>query len=141
MKPLLLLLPIFLFSFNEHPISDNNTSTKTDESFLSLVEYGKLLYINPRGISCAKCHEKTGKGGQKIAKYYDKNKNPKILKGVDIRGYSLEDLTASLKNQYKENNRRKRHKIMPIYYLTKNEIKAIHSYLSSQKEEVSKEEK
>ncbi|MBU1666792.1 cytochrome c [bacterium] len=131
---------MFLFSLNENnQATENNISTtdapietvKTEESFLSTVEYGKLLYINPRGISCAKCHGEKGKGGQKIAKYYDKEKNPKILKGVDIREYSLEDLKASLKNEYKENNQRKRHKIMPMYYLTDKEVKAIHTYLQS----------
>ena len=131
---------MFLFSLNENnQTSENNISDvdasietlPTEESFLSTVEYGKLLYINPRGISCAKCHGKKGKGGQKIAKYYDKDRNPKLLKGVDIRDYSLKDLRASLKNKYRENNRHKRHKIMPIYYLTDTEVKAIHAYLQS----------
>lgn len=155
---LLFLLPITLFSFNEENLSlelddndmnleealriDNNSNdsnhtqenapiedVKTQESFLSSVEYGRMLYKNPRGISCSKCHGEMGKGGQKIAKYYDKHKNPKLLKGVDIRSYSLEDLKASLENKYKENNRRKYHKIMPIYYLTDEEAQAIYDYL------------
>ena len=123
---LLLLLPLFLLANHE-----NNQSIETQESFLSSVEYGRMLYKNPRGVSCQQCHGKEGKGGQKIAKYYDKNKNPKILKGVDIRGYSLEDLKASLENNYRENNRRKRHKIMPMYYLTDKEIEAIYNYIQA----------
>lgn len=157
MKFLLLLLPILLFSFNEDNLSleldeheltlddalqiesnepesndteeSNSLNVETQESFLSSVEYGRMLYKQPRGISCSKCHGKMGKGGQKIAKYYDKQKNPKILKGVDIRAYSLKELKASLKNEYRENNRRKYHKIMPIYYLTNEEIQAIYDYL------------
>ncbi len=158
MKALLLLFPIILLSFNEVNLSlefdendinleealriDNNSDDKnyteennsisdveTQESFLSSVEYGRMLYKNPRGISCSKCHGEMGKGGQKIAKYYDKHKNPKILKGVDIREYSLDDLKASFKNQYKENNRLKTHKIMPMYYLTDEEVQAIYDYL------------
>ena len=130
MKHLLFLLPFFLFASNENNTSfDNNQSIETSESFLSIVEYGRMLYKNPRGISCSQCHGKEGKGGQKIAKYYDKNRNPKLLKGVDIRAYSLDDLRASLKNQYRENNRRKKHKIMPIYYLTNEEVEAIYYYL------------
>ena len=130
MKHLLLLLPFFLFASNENNASfDSNQSIETSESFLSIVEYGRMLYKNPRGISCSQCHGKEGKGGQKIAKYYDKNRNPKLLKGVDIRAYSLDDLRASLQNQYRENNRRKRHKIMPIYYLTNEEVEAIYYYL------------
>jgi len=131
LKPLLLLFPMFLFSLNENNQNLENNISNTQESFLSTVEYGKLLYTNPRGISCKKCHGEKGKGGQKIAKYYDKNKNPKILKGVNIQKYSLEDLKASLQNEYRENNRHKQHKIMPMYYLTDKEIKAIHAYLQS----------
>ena len=143
MKLLLLLSLIFLFTWNleSQTLENNISNSDREESFLSVVEYGKLLYINPRGISCSKCHGKRGRGGQKIAKYYDKHKNPKLLRGVDIRDYSLEDLTASLKNQYRVNNRRKRHKIMPIYYLTKDEIKAIHSYLKSQRKTTKEKDK
>ena len=121
MRLILLLLPILLLS------QDN-------DSFLSDIEYGKMLYNNPRGIPCSKCHGKKGKGGHKIAKYYDKYSNPKILKGEDITKYSLKDLTASLSNQFRDKkNRRIRHKIMPIYYLTDKEIKAIYLYLQSVK--------
>ena len=88
-----------------------------------------MLYKQPRGISCSQCHGREGKGGQKIAKYYDKKRNPKLLRGVDITSYSLEDLKASLKNEYKENNKTKRHKIMPMYYLTDEEVQAIFDYL------------
>ena len=129
-KHLLLFIPFFLFATTEENIfQESNQTIETSESFLSMVEYGRMLYKNPRGISCSQCHGKEGKGGQKIAKYYDKKKNPKLLKGVDIRNYSLDDLRASLKNKYRENNRRKKHKIMPIYYLTDEEVDAIYYYL------------
>ena len=119
---LLLLLPLLLFS-------DENNTTK-DDSFLLEMEYGRMLYKNPRGISCAKCHGKEGKGGAKIAKYYDINRNPKILKGLNILDYTLNELRASLKNEYRDKNNKKiKHKIMPMYYLTDGEIIAIYSYL------------
>jgi mono/diheme cytochrome c family protein len=111
------------------PLEEENLTVETQESFLSSVEYGRILYKNPRGISCSQCHGKEGKGGQIIAKYYDKKKNPKLLKGVNITSYSLEDLEGSLKNEYRENNKRKRHKIMPMYYLTEEEVQAIFDYL------------
>lgn len=117
----------------EDNLSSEN-EIKTADSFLLEVEYGEMLYKKPRGISCSKCHGREGKGGQKIAKYYDKHKNPKILKGVDITGYSFKELKASLKNRYRDkNNHRVRHKIMPMYYLTDEEVKAIHSYLQDVK--------
>jgi cytochrome c553 len=120
---LIVLFPLFLFATSEK---------ETNESFLSTLEYGEMLYKDPRGISCTKCHGQEGKGGKKIAKYYDKNKNIKLLKSIDITHYSLEDLTASLKNQYRKDGRRKRHKIMPMYYLTKKEVFAIFTYLKAQ---------
>jgi len=113
----------------ENLSQEENLTVNTSESFLSSVEYGRMLYQQPRGISCAQCHGKAGKGGQKIVKYYDKKRNPKILKGVNITNYSLEDLTASLNNQYRENNKTKRHKIMPMYYLNREETQAIFDYL------------
>ena len=127
---LLLLFSLSLFAIESHPtVEDNNQTVKTEDSFLSSVEYGRVLYKNPRGISCSQCHGKEGKGGQKIAKYYDKNRNPKLLKGVNITTYSLNDLRASLNNKYRENNRSKPHKIMPMYYLTDKEVEAIFLYL------------
>ena len=113
-------------------LSKKNNSTK-NESFLSLLEYGEMLYNNPRGISCTKCHGATGKGGKKIAKYYDKHKNIKLLKSTNITNYSLKDLKASLKNQYRKEGRRQRHKIMPMYYMTEQEILAIFTYLKSKR--------
>jgi mono/diheme cytochrome c family protein len=135
MRLILLLLPIFLLSDNNITIDDNSLSsdnTETEDSFLLEVEYGKMLYNNPRGIACSKCHGKDGKGGQVIAKYYDQNSNPKLLKGIDITHYRLDQLKSSMQNKFRdENNRRVRHKIMPIYYLTDKEIKAIYTYLKS----------
>ncbi|MCH9741102.1 MAG: cytochrome c [Epsilonproteobacteria bacterium] len=135
-KQLLLFLPLLLFS-TEDNISiepEKLKEKKVEESFLLEFEYGRMLYNNPRGISCSKCHGKEGQGGHKIAKYYDKDKNPKILKGVDITGYSLKDLEASLSNRYRDkNNRRVKHKVMPMYYLTKEEINAIYTYLQEVK--------
>jgi mono/diheme cytochrome c family protein len=130
---LILLSSIFLLASNNISTSNENNATeeKNDESFLSLFEYGKMLYQNPRGISCTKCHGQTGKGGKKIAKYYDKHRNVKLLKSTNITNYSLKDLTASLKNQYRKNGRRQRHRIMPMYYMTEQEILAIFTYLNS----------
>lgn len=134
MKRLIFISLFFIFTHasneqNNTAIEEENLTVETSENFLSSVEYGRMLYKNPRGISCSQCHGKEGKGGQKIAKYYDKKKNPKLLRGVDITSYSLKDLKASLKNQYRENNKRKRHKIMPMYYLTDEEVQAIFDYL------------
>ncbi len=132
MRLILLLLPIFLIS------EDNGTiqiDTSTKESFLSDIEYGRMLYNNPRGIPCSKCHGKRGRGGHKIAKYYDKFGNPKLLKGSNITKYTLKELKDSLSNRFKDREKHKivRHRIMPIYYLTDEEIRAIYLYLKDKK--------
>ena len=130
---LIFLSSIFLCANNDINLSKENNATE-DESFLSILEYGEMLYKTPRGISCTKCHGATGKGGKKIAKYYDKHQNIKLLKSSNITNYSLKDLTASLKNQYRKEGRRQRHKIMPMYYMTEQEILAIYTYLNSKSE-------
>ena len=131
---LLIILPLLLLSEQNsipYQLEDNNTK---DDSFLLQVEYGKMLYKNPRGISCAKCHGRDGKGGAKIAKYYDADRNPKILKGLNILNYTIDELIASLSNNYRDKkHKRVKHKIMPMYYLTKGEIVAIYSYLQQVK--------
>ncbi len=131
MRLILLLLPIILISEDNITIQTNMSNK---ESFLSDIEYGKMLYNSPRGIPCSKCHGKRGKGGHKIAKYYDKYGNPKLLKGSNITKYSFQELKDSLSNRFRDKkNHILRHKIMPIYYLTDEEIRAIHLYLKGDK--------
>jgi len=91
------------------------------EDFISHYDYGQMLYDNPRGISCVKCHGKKGEGIE-IASYIckDKNSTRVSLRGSDIRNVELKGMIKSLKS---------RHKIMPNYYLTIKEVKAIYDYL------------
>jgi len=89
-----------------------------EEDFISHYEYGQMLYENPRGVSCAQCHGKSGEG-QLIVAYKDID-GEKRLEGSDIRQDSLKVMINSVK-QY--------HKIMPRYYLTNEEVEAIYDYL------------
>lgn len=88
------------------------------EDFISDYEYGEMLYQNPRGVSCSECHGKSGEG-QIIVEYRDIH-GKEVLKGSDIRHKSLADMIKSV-NSY--------HKIMPRYYLTNEEVRAIYDYL------------
>jgi len=108
MKRLLLLLPLFL---------------SANEDFISHYEYGQMLYNNPRGVSCSQCHGKNGEG-EVIVKYHDEE-SEKIIKGSDIRKKSLLQMDNSLNND---------HLIMPRYYLTDEEVKAIFDYLQKKNE-------
>ncbi|SFV68619.1 hypothetical protein MNB_SV-10-35 [hydrothermal vent metagenome] len=103
MKYLWFLLP-FLLSANE--------------DFISHYEYGEMLYQQPRGVSCAECHGKSGEG-RIIVEFRDIH-GKKVLRGPDIRRETLASMINSV-NSY--------HKIMPRYYLTDEEVKAIYDYL------------
>jgi mono/diheme cytochrome c family protein len=117
MKLILLILPIFLFS----------------ESFISNLEYGKMLYNNPRGISCAKCHGENGKG-RIIATYIDdKTGNKEKLIAPNITNISYEIFYNRVKNSKilkKGKFKTLNYSAMPKYnYLVDEEIKSIYNYL------------
>jgi len=102
-KYILLLLPLCL---------------SANEDFISHYEYGEMLYANPRGVSCAQCHGERGEG--KVIITYKEGKEKKSLDGPDIRRESLSRMIRSV-NDY--------HQIMPRYYLTDEEVKAIYDYI------------
>ena len=106
MKQLLFLLPLFSFA---------------NEDFISHYEYGQMLYANPRGVSCSQCHGEKGEG-KVIVSYTEKNEK-KVIKGMDIRRESLSRMIQSVNVD---------HPIMPRYYLTNEEIKAIYDYLQEE---------
>ena len=103
MKRLWMLLPLMLWG---------------QEDFISHYDYGEMLYENPRGVSCSQCHGKKGEG-QIIVEYRDIH-GKQALKGSDIRKESLARMINSV-NSY--------HQVMPRYYLTDDEVKAIYDYL------------
>ena len=89
------------------------------EAFISHYEYGEMLYQNPRGISCLECHGKRGEG-RVIVEYKNAKGETEKLQGIDIRKKSLNNMLEAV-NTY--------HKVMPRYYLTDEEVKAIYDYL------------
>lgn len=94
------------------------------EDFISHYEYGEMLYANPRGVSCSQCHGKNGEG-QMIVEYRDIH-GKQVLRGSDIRRDSLSAMINAV-NSY--------HKIMPRYYLTDEEVEAIHDYIKMKNQE------
>lgn len=108
MKYLSLLLPLILWA---------------QEDFISHYEYGEMLYANPRGVSCAQCHGKSGEG-RIIVEYRDIH-GKEQLKGPDIRQESLKSMINAVNNY---------HKVMPRYYLTDEEVQAIYDYLKVKNE-------
>ena len=108
MKRLLFVLPLLLGA---------------NEDFISHYEYGEMLYSNPRGVSCSQCHGKDG-AGTTIVEFRDIH-GKQAIKGSDIRNESLQSMINSV-NSY--------HEIMPRYYLTDEEVKAIYDYLQKKNE-------
>ncbi len=88
------------------------------ESFISDYEYGEMLYSSPRGVSCLECHGKNGEG--KIIVQYQAVHDIEAIKSADIRKKTLKEMIISV-SAY--------HKVMPRYYLTDDEVKAIYEYL------------
>ncbi len=93
-----------------------------NDSFITNMEYAKMLYKNPRGIGCNKCHGIFGQG-MIIAKYKEKGKI-KYLKAPDIKDLSKEEFFKTFNAK---------HQIMPKYFLTFKEINTLYSYLQSYK--------
>jgi mono/diheme cytochrome c family protein len=103
------------------------------ESFISNLEYGQMLYKNPRGIGCIKCHGDNGKG--KLIATYRNDKTGEVEKIVapDITKVSYKIFYNRIKysrvlkeGKFKTLN----YSVMPKYnYLVDEEIKSIYNYL------------
>ena len=94
-----------------------------EDSFITQYEYGEMLYKNPRGIGCDRCHGKHGEGAL-IARYKEEGETVE-LRGPDIRHVDETSLRKSLE---------KRHRVMPTYFLTDAEIAALHYFLTHKPE-------
>ena len=95
-----------------------------NDSFITSLEYGKMLYENPRGVGCMECHGVYGEG-DRIAKYTHK-KQAKIIEAPRINNVEFETFKTALQ---------KGKRVMPKYYLTADEIAAIYEYLQAVKKE------
>jgi len=97
-----------------------------EDWFITKLEYGKMLYHNPRGISCAKCHGENAKG-KIIAKYYILKNNKKILKSIKAPDITNVDYETFVKKLF-----HKKLSVMPKYnYLTKDEINTLYFYIQT----------
>ncbi len=90
------------------------------EDFITPLEYGKMLYQNPRGIGCDKCHGMKGQG--KIIAYYRYKKEIRKLVAPPIYNIPQRAFIGSLNKQSK---------VMPKYFLTKYEMKSLYDYIQS----------
>jgi len=91
------------------------------EDFITKMEYAKMLYSNPRGIGCNKCHGEKGEGSV-IAQYIQKNKHVSLT-APNITNVPKERFFQALTSQ---------HRVMPTYFLTWQEIDSLYYYVSSE---------
>ena len=103
------------------------------ENFITEAEYGELLYKNPRGIGCNKCHGAKGEGSL-IAKYGEFNKTSgeyydTELVAPPINKLSLQEFADGVTNSKG---------VMPSYFLTKDEIIIIYKFIKDLNKEKKK---
>ncbi len=110
-------------------ISFLNATINVDNSFITKFEYGAMLYENPRGVGCVKCHKK-GNKPITIATYTEINRKTKKLEEKSIIAPPITDVTfkdflKKLKADKTES------KIMPTYFLTDEELKSLYHYIKN----------
>ena len=86
-----------------------------------------MLYLNPRGIGCDKCHGAKGEGSL-ISKYkhFDKKANKTVddeLRAPKINDIEFESFKAALT---------KPKGVMPSYFLTDEETTILYEYITNQ---------
>lgn len=139
-KLLFIIIPIFLFA-SGLDISSLLVNSKDETSFITTKEYGEMLYNNPRGISCKKCHGKNGKG-KFIAKFIHRYKGVKYIceiKTKDIRDLSFQEFKDKLTNKTKKIKLKKDDiclkltygNSMPKYFLTNEELNTLYFYITN----------
>lgn len=136
---LFLFINISLFS---QDVSKFLIKKEIDDSFITKYEYGKMLYNNPRGISCAKCHGNDGKGKvvATFTHYKKKKKYICTIKPEDITSISYKTFEAKLDPDIKMKKRTFDKtevcakliygNTMPKYFLTKEELDTIYYYIT-----------
>jgi hypothetical protein len=88
------------------------------EEIISEFEYGQMLYNDPRGVSCMPCHGVKGEG-REIVKYREKGREFSLSAPSIIDKSFQEYKMAIVKGP----------KIMPRYFLTDEELRAIYLYV------------
>ena len=92
--------------------------------FITKTEYAKMLYSNPRGIGCDKCHGSGGEGSV-IAKYKEENKKTKVKEEKELVAPRINNLDLET---FKKGVLGAR-SMMPSYFLTDEEINLLYEYV------------
>jgi hypothetical protein len=95
-------------------------SASNGSNFLTLFEYSKMLYNNPKGISCVTCHGSRGERRHYI-KYFHERKG----RDVQITFSPLYEMPYKKFKKALIENRR----LMPKYILSEPEVKSLYYYV------------
>lgn len=116
---------LFLISFLTLYLFANSI----DNSFITKFEYGAMLYENPRGVGCVKCH---GKGDKAvvIAKYKTKDRKTKKLVNKSIIAPAINKVSYEVFLN-KMTADKTESKVMPTYFLTDEELKSLYYYIKN----------
>ena len=138
----IIIIAILSILASASDISRSLVETQINESFITKFEYGKMLYNNPRGISCAKCHGQDAKG-MLLSKFKHKEKENVYhceIRTEDITAVTLDTFTAKLdpdifvkKPKFEKTDVCSKMiygNTMPKYFLTKNELESIYYYIT-----------
>ncbi len=91
------------------------------EDFITKMEYAKMLYSNPRGIGCVSCHGPRGEGSI-IARYKHRGEERELIAPA-INSLTLKEFFEGIRDS---------DSVMPEYFLTDGEIKALHYFVTSE---------
>jgi len=139
----IIIITISQFLLVASDISESLIEKRINESFITKYEYGKMLYNNPREISCAKCHGDKGKGIL-LSTFKHKTKDAQFIceiKTEDISKIAFDRFSAKLDSEI-ELERPKFNKsqvcekliygnTMPKYFLTNHELESIYYYITN----------
>ncbi|MEE3704344.1 c-type cytochrome [Campylobacter sp. CX2-8023-23] len=102
------------------------TTFAFSSEFITKNEYAKMLYKNPRGIGCNKCHGDKGEGAL-IVKYKAFNKKSNKYEERSLKAPRINNLDFDRFKSAVTDSKG----IMPSYFLTQNEILNLFEYITS----------
>ena len=100
-----------------------------DNSFITKFEYGAMLYENPRGVGCVKCHAK-GDKPVVIARYKTIDRKTKKLVNKSIIAPAINNVSYEVFLD-KMTADKTESKVMPTYFLTDEELKSLYYYIKN----------
>ena len=96
-----------------------------DNNFLTKYEYSMMLYVEPRGLSCIKCHGLTGRKTDKL-RYYKYTSKSRRYKTREVKVKPIYKLNFV---DFRKAVLSRKNRFMPTYKLSHTEIEYIYFYL------------